>query len=125
MLVRNGRRQQQPRLDCNAHAFLVLEHPFLQDALEGQARVGDLELGTGLESKLSDRFPVLREAVVEHDARRGNRVLSARPFEGEIAELDLDFPPIADGRIRGDKRAIGERGCRHEQNREQRQEDLD
>src|SRR5712664_166653 len=60
MLVRKGRRQQQPGFNRKAHAFLFLEHPFLQYALQEQSRVSDLELRAGLDAKLSDRLPILR-----------------------------------------------------------------
>src|SRR5206468_13098369 len=62
MLVRKTRRQQQPGFNCYAHAFFFLEHPFLQYALEGHSRVGELERRAGLDAKLSGRLPVLREA---------------------------------------------------------------
>ena len=45
MLAKTSRRQQQPGFNRKAHAFLSLEDPFLQYALQGQSRVGDLELG--------------------------------------------------------------------------------
>src|SRR2546422_10114647 len=65
MLVRKSRRQQRPGFNRKAHAFLFLEPPFLQYRLQEQSRVGELELGAGLAAKLSDRLPVLREAIVE------------------------------------------------------------
>src|SRR5438876_2274156 len=64
MLVRKDRRQQRPDFNRKAHAFLFLEHPFLQYALQEQPRIDDLELRTGLDAKLSDRLPVLHEAIV-------------------------------------------------------------
>src|SRR3989449_10526346 len=82
MLVRKSRREQQPGFNRKAHAFLFLEHPFLHYALQGQSRVGDFELRAGLDAKLSDRLPVLREAIVEHHARRGDRVFPARSAQG-------------------------------------------
>src|SRR5216684_134856 len=87
MLVRKSRRQQRPGFNRKAHAFFFLEYPFLQDALQEQSRAGDLELRAGLDAKLSDRLPVLRDAIVEHHARRGDRVFPARPLKVEIAEL--------------------------------------
>src|SRR5262245_6257352 len=109
MLVRKGRRQQQTRLDRQAHAFLFLEHPFLQHALHGKSRVGDFELGAGLNAKLYDYLPVLHETILEHHARHGDRVIPTRPFKVEIAELDFKFPRIRNGRIGRDKWAIGKR----------------
>src|SRR2546428_11221671 len=123
MLVRKSRRQQRPGFNREAHAFFFLEHPFLYYALQEQTRVGDLELRTGLDAKLSDRLPVLRDTIVEHHARRGDRVPLARPLKVEIAELDLDFSRIGDGRVGGDEWAVCQRRCRDEQNCEQRWED--
>jgi len=109
MLVRKRRWEQQPSFNRQAHAFFFLEHPFLYYALQEQSRVGDLELRAGLDAKLSDRLPVLRKAIVEHHARRGDRVFLARPLKIEIAELELDFPRIGDGRVGRDERAVCQR----------------
>src|SRR5438093_2163303 len=109
MLVRKGRRQQRPGFNRKAHAFFFLEQPFLQYALQEQSRVGDLKLMAGHDAKLYDRLPALREAIVEHHARRGDRVFPSRPLKVEITELDLDFPWIGDGRVGGDERAVCQR----------------
>src|SRR5436309_14981483 len=64
MLAKTSRRQPQPGINRKAHAFLSVEDPYLQYALQGQSRVGDLEPGAGLDPKFSERLPVLREARV-------------------------------------------------------------
>src|SRR5207245_8387953 len=84
VLVRERRRQQRSGFDRKAHAWLVLEHALLQDAFQEQPRIGELEIGAALDTELADRLPVLREAIVEDQARRRDRVLPASPFEVEI-----------------------------------------
>src|SRR5262245_51228808 len=125
MLVRKRRRQQQTCLNRQAHAFLFLEHTFLQYPFHGECRVGDLELRAGLNAKLSDHLPVLDEAIVEYHARRGDGVVPASTLKVEIAELDFKLPGICNGRVGGYERAIRKRRCRDEENCEQRQEDRD
>src|SRR3989449_5065286 len=124
MLVRKGRRQQRPGFDRNADAFFFLERAFLEHAFQEQPRIGDLEVGAALDTELADRLPVLREAIVEDHARRGDRVLPASPLEVEIADLDLDFFRIGDSGVGGDEWTICPRRCRDEQSREQPREDL-
>src|SRR3989454_10165966 len=124
MLVRKGSKAAAAGFDRNADAFFFLEHAFLEHAFQEQPRIGDLEVGAALDTELADRLPVLREAIVEDHARRGDRVLPASPLEVEIADLDLDFFRIGDSGVGGDEGTICPRRCRDEQSREQRRGEL-
>src|SRR2546426_7300967 len=62
MFVRKRRRKQRAGLHGDAQPWLLLEHPLLEDAFQGQARVSDFDLRTHIETKLADHLQPLRRS---------------------------------------------------------------
>src|SRR5262245_1879022 len=115
VLVGEGRRQQWPRLDGNAHTRLILQHAFPENAFEEQAGIRELESWARLQAEFGDGLPIGCNSIIENQAGYRDSVLMPGMLEVEIAELDLDLLPIGNRRIRRNEGPVRPRRCREEQ----------
>src|SRR5262249_43056423 len=117
--VRKRRGQQRAHLHRDADSWFVLEHSLPQHRFYGNTRVGELDVRALLQIEFADQLQVFCDAIVENHMGSRDPVLVACAVEVEIAELDLDFLGVGDGRVSRDEGAVGPGRRRHKQNREQ------
>jgi hypothetical protein len=93
-----SRRQKRAPFHREPESVFVLEHSFLQHALQGDRRVDDIErsVGSAPDREFGHGFPVLEQSVVEDCPGDDERIFVFRSIEREVAELDLELRWISD-----------------------------